>query len=200
MEDRMDVFVDMDSTMNNFTAGYVNYYNRLYNTDHVIKKKDLVQYEISKCIPGISEKQAVEARTRIFSTPGFWVDIPAYDNMTKTMKWINENFNTYILTAPWIAYKGCVGEKYEWMEKHLPFIPLDKVIFSHDKSVIHKNSLLIDDYPKNLGTFRGKTMKYLYPFNAKSMANFEVKDWKQVLREMKKIKRDLGRHGSITRW
>jgi 5'(3')-deoxyribonucleotidase len=195
----MDIFVDMDSTMNNFTEGYVNYYNKLHGTSHKIKTKDLVTYEISKCIPGISEEEAVAARTKIFSTPGFWVDIPPYDNMVKTMEWINDNFTTYILTAPWINYDGCVAEKYEWMRKHLPFIPLDRVIFSHNKQVIHSNSLLIDDYPKNLGTFQGRTMKYLYPFNKGAMSNFEAKDWKQVGKLMKGIKKDVDKNGKITK-
>ncbi len=183
-----DVFVDMDSTMNNFAEGYINYFNKLYGTNHKIRHNDLVQYEISKCIPGLKEEDAVNARAEIFSTPGFWVDIPIYPNVTETMKWMTENMSVYILTAPWVKNKQCAVEKYEWIEKHLSFFPLDKVIFCHDKHMIHKNSLLIDDYPKNIGRFQGKTMKYMYPFNEMTPANYEVRNWKHILRTMKKIK------------
>lgn len=196
----MDVFVDVDNTLNNFTVGYTNYYNKIYGTNHIIKPKDLVQYEISKCIPGLSEEDVVETRSKIFSTPGFWVNIPIYNNAASALKWISENFSTYILTTPWLEYKDCVREKYEWIEKHLPFFPLNRVIFSHAKHLIHSNSLLIDDYPKNIGRFQGKTMKYLYPFNQHTMSNFEAKNWKQVLRLMKKIKKDVDVHGRITRF
>jgi len=126
----IDVFIDMDSTMNDFAKGYVNYFNHLYKTNHKLRKKNLTRYEISKSIPGISESEAITTRAAIFSFPGFWFDLPIYPNVATTVEWISENFNTYVLTAPWIDYRDCVKEKYLWIEEHLPFIPLNKVTYN----------------------------------------------------------------------
>lgn len=176
-----DIFIDMDSTMNDFTAGYVSYYNSLYGTKHVLNNKDLLIYEISKCIPGLSDESAMRARDEIFSTPGFWYDLPIYPDVKEAVDWLYNNFNTYILTAPWIPYKDCPKEKYMWIEKHLPFFPLENVIFCHDKHLIHENSLLIDDNPKHLTTFNGKTLKINYPFNKNVLTHYEADNWKGIL-------------------
>lgn len=195
----VDVFIDMDSTMNDFATGYVNYYNKLYGTSHKLSRKDLIQYEISKCIPDLTDDEAFDSRERIFGTPGFWVDLPIYPNASQVIEWINSNFNTYILTAPWVnTYGICIPEKYEWVQKHLPFFPLNKVIFMHDKHLIHPDSVLIDDHAKNLGRWRGKTIKYVYPYNKNSLSHFEADSWNKVGRLMKGIKKDLEKHGRIT--
>lgn len=185
----IDVFVDMDSTMNDFAAGYIKYFNRIYGTKHKLSRKDLFRYEISKCIPGLNDDKALEAKFNIFSTPGFWVDIPIYPGVKKTMKWMNDNLNTYILTAPWFDYEDCVKEKYRWIKHHLPFFPLDKVIFCHDKHVIHNNSILIDDNVKNLHAFKGKVLKINYPYNSDATVDYAAKTWGQVLTVMKYIKK-----------
>jgi len=177
----MDIFIDMDSTMNNFTDGYISYYNHLYGTKHTLTNNDLLVYEISKCIPGLSNESAIKARDEIFSTPGFWYDLPIYSGVQKAVEWMYNNFNTYILTAPWVLYKDCPKEKYQWIEKYLPFFPLENVIFCHDKHLIHENSLLIDDNPKYLTSFSGKTLKINYPFNKDVITHYDADDWESIL-------------------
>ncbi len=196
----IDVFIDMDSTMNDFAKGYVNYFNHLYKTNHKLRKKNLTRYEISKSIPGISESEAITTRAAIFSFPGFWFDLPIYPNVATTVEWISENFNTYVLTAPWIDYRDCVKEKYLWIEEHLPFIPLNKVIFCHDKHLIHRNSILIDDHANNIGKFQGHTLKYSYPYNENVASNWAAGNWKKVLKVMKSIKKDVDKNGQITKY
>lgn len=195
----LDVFIDVDSTLNDFSEGYYAYYNKIYGTSHKFKKRNLTQYEISKSIPGITEQEAIDARTKIFSTPGFWLDIPIYPNAAKAVKWINNNFRVFILTAPWVDYLDCAKEKYLWIQKNLPFLPINRVILSNNKSVIHRDSILIDDHINNLYSFKGKTIKFNQPYNKQGMANFEAGSWNQVLSIMKKIKRELERSGHINR-
>jgi len=184
----MDVFIDMDSTMNNFASGYINYYNKRFGTNVSLTKTHLTNYEISKCIPGLPEDEAVRARNDIFGTPNFWIDLPIYPGVREAVEWISNNFNTYILTAPWIPYKDCAKEKYIWIENHLPFFPLDKVIFCHDKHLINKDSLLIDDHVKHIEGFKGKTLKINYPYNNVAAATYDADDWFEILKVMKSIK------------
>jgi len=196
----MDIFIDLDSTTNDFTKGYVSYYNKLYNKNVKLKKKDLLRYEISKTVHPSNEKEAEDIRSRIFSIPEFWTDLPLFPNAASSIEWIFDSFNTYIITAPWIPYKDCLKMKWEWIENNLPFFPLNKVIFSNDKSIIHKNSILIDDHPKHLIGTKGHTLKMNYPFNEKTPSTWEANNWKQILSIMKKIKKDLNKNGRITRY
>jgi len=177
----MDIFIDMDSTMNDFALGYVSYYNALYGTKHVLSNKNLLTYEISKCIPNLKEEEAIKARNEIFSTSNFWLDLPIYPNVVEAVEYMYNNFNTYILTAPWVMYKDCPKEKYEWVETYLPFFPLENVIFCHDKHLIHENSLLIDDNPKCLTSFSGKTLKINYPFNKDVITHYDANNWEGIL-------------------
>jgi 5'-nucleotidase len=177
----------------------LNYYNKMYNANIKLRKKDLFRYEISKCIPGLEDDEAEKRRNIIFSTPGYWTDLPIYPNAAKVVEWIYQNFNTYILTAPWVDYRDCVPEKYDWIKNHLPFFNLQKVIFCHDKHIIHDQGILIDDNVKHINMFQGKTVRYAYPYNAQAMSTHSADNWNQVLSIMKKMKKELDKNGRFTR-
>lgn len=187
----MDIFIDLDSTTNDFTTGYVNYYNKLYNKKVKLRKKDLYKYEISKVVHPHDDKEAEAIRSKIFSIPEFWTDLPLFPDAAASIEWIFNNFNTYIITAPWIHYEDCLKMKWIWIKEQLPFFPLNKVIFSNDKSIIHKDSILIDDNSKHLIKTKGKTIKMNYPFNKNTSSTWEANNWKQILRIMKRVKKDL---------
>lgn len=196
----MDIFIDIDSTISDFTAGYLKYYNKLYNKNVKLRKKDLIRYEISKTVHPSDEKEAEDIRSEIFAIPEFWEDLPLFPNAVETVEWIYNNFNTYLITAPWLPYKDCIRKKQEWVETNLPFFPLNKVIFTNDKSIIHSNSILIDDYEKHLLDTRGKTIKMKYPFNKDTPSTWEADNWKQILRIIKNVKKDLNKYGRIFKY
>lgn len=90
-------------------------------------------------------------------------------------------FDTYILSAviPDSAYAK--GDKLVWLEKYLPGIPKDHILFSVDglskreyaKSLfgeITRYDVLLDDYSKNLDDWgkAGTPVKFLNGINAKS--------------------------------
>ena len=191
----MKIFVDMDSTLNDFVKGYVDYYNEIFNKNISIANKDLKQYEISKNIEGIAEEEAVEIRQIIFSTEGFWLSIPPQKNAIKAMKEIVDlGHDVYILTAPWKYSINCYPEKIQWVRNHKPWFDLDKVIFCRDKYLIH-GDIIIDDNPHYL---RNHSCEFaiapIYPFN-KEMPAFFFDDWENVpsiVEEIKHIKQRFG--------
>lgn len=175
-----DVFIDMDATLNDFTKGYIKYYNRLFNEDVTLKDEDLFEYRISNCVPGVDESISIERRNRIFETPGYWFDIPIKEGAFWAVDWIYKNFNTYILSAPWVDSETCVWEKMQWIKKHLPFFDLNKVVFSSHKHIIHKDSILFDDKPQNLEEFRGKKIAFHYRFNESTKVDGRIHHWDEA--------------------
>jgi len=174
------IFLDMDSTLNEFTQGYVNYYNRVYHEKVILTNEDLWQYEISKCIPNLTAKEAEIRKKAIFKVPGYWKNIPIKEGAITAVKWIYNNFDTYILTAPWMDNLNCVQEKVEWIKKYFPYFDTSKIIFSAHKNVIHPQSILIDDKPSNLEEFPGKTIAFDYPFNRNIKVDGRITHWKEA--------------------
>lgn len=97
-------------------------------------------------------------------TPGFYVGLKPFENAVEGLKLFmkeHPEVEVYILSAvldtdpPFI-----VGEKNEWLDKHLPEIPSDHRIFTRAGESktdyigeINKNVYLLDDYNKNLIEF-----------------------------------------------
>lgn len=192
----MKIFVDMDSTLNDFTKGYVDYYNRMFDKNISIERDDLKQYEISKAIHALTDDDAIETRQQIFSEPGFWFDIPAQENAVDTMKKLQVmGHELYILTAPWKQSINCYTEKIQWIEKHLPWFDLDKVIYCRDKYLIH-GDVIIDDNPSYLTHHSCEwAVAPRYPFN-ENLPAFYFDNWSevpQIINEIDKIKNRYGR-------
>lgn len=182
----MKVFIDMDSTLNNFLKGYLNYYNYYFDTDIYKTREDLYQYEISKCIDDIDEYTAEKRREIIFRASNFWLDLPPFPYVKDVVGFIYQHCDVYILTQPYLKYKDCFTEKLLWVQKYLPFFPLDRVIFSAFKDVFISDSLLIDDKPSHLQSFRGKTMAFDYPFNRGVSVDYRAYNWLGVKSNIEK--------------
>ncbi len=103
----------------------------------------------------------------------------------KMVKMLAGVFDTYILSAviPDSAYAKL--DKLAWLEKYLPEIPKDHILFSVDglsKREYAKNlfgevtryDVLLDDYSKNLDDWgkSGTPVKFLNGINAKSGRNY----------------------------
>jgi 5'(3')-deoxyribonucleotidase len=167
----------MDSTLNDFTSAYVFYYNYYFNDTVSLNHDDLYQYEISKCIPGISDDIAELRKRIIFNVPGYWYNIPPKPGIYDAVSWIYSHFNTYILTSPWLDSATCIDEKIKWIEKHLPFFNRNRIVFSMTKSIIHPHSILIDDKPQNLEEFPGIKIAFHYPFNKDMNVDGRIQSW-----------------------
>lgn len=83
------------------------------------------------------------------------------------------NYELYILTAPSLRNPLCYMEKRIWVENHLGFDFVRKLIISPDKSLL-KGDYLIDDYDHGKGqdSFEGKLIHFGSP---------QFKSWQEVL-------------------
>lgn len=174
------VFVDMDSTLNEFTKAYVYHNNQTFNDDLVLDDMQLTQYEITKNID-LDDDEKERRKEIIFRTPQFWLDIPIKPGAYEAMQWLDSNFETFILTAPWLRNLNMFKEKLSWVKVHLPFFNLRNVVFSTRKDLIHGDkTILIDDNPEYLSTFKGLKIAYDYPFNRDIKVDGRISAWDEA--------------------
>ncbi|WAQ96148.1 NT5M-like protein [Mya arenaria] len=57
-----------------------------------------------------------------------------------------DGVDVFICTSPVKAYKHCLKEKYQWVEKHMGKQWLDRILLVKDKTMVNGH-LLIDDRP-----------------------------------------------------
>ena len=71
--------------------------------------------------------------------------------------------------------------KFEWLQKHFPFIPPSNVVFCGDKSIVSAD-YLIDDDPRHFARFSGEGILYTAPHNVHETAYKRVNDWGEIRR------------------
>lgn len=183
IEDEREVLlVDMDNTLNKFWIRFEEVYNNnVLPLDEIkIKKEDLKVYEILKnIIPNESEDVRFHRRDVIFKTRLFWELIPIYEDAKEVMEKLYEKYNTYIITSPWAAATKCCEEKLSWVSRELPFIPLEKVIFTRDKWLV-RCDYIIDDAPFYLQRDDCKTIAMHYEYNKDTPVSFRADSWKDI--------------------
>lgn len=105
----------------------------------------------------------------------FWLNLPPVKDYLKLVKYLKNNFeHIMILSSPGEGGENTVNGKMDWItdkDVHLP------AIFRKDKQVYAEpNSLLIDDWSKNIEKWRlagGQTLHY--------------RDWKSAKKELELI-------------
>lgn len=110
---------------------------------------------------------------------GYWQKLKPLKNAIETVAYLKQHFDVYILSSPSIYNPFCYAEKRVWVEEHLGFDMLEKLILSHNKG-LNKGDYLIDDHINGKGQekFEGELLHF-------GSDNFP--DWKAVLQYFKKI-------------
>ncbi|WP_396632375.1 hypothetical protein [Maribacter sp. R86514] len=97
------------------------------------------------------------------SVQGFFKNLPEIEGAIEAVKHLNSisGFQIYILTAPSERNPLCYTEKRIWIENHLGFDFVSKLIISSNKGLI-KADYLIDDYIEGKGqeNFEGTLLQF----------------------------------------
>lgn len=127
------ICIDMDDVLCNYTDSY----------NRALKKSPELSYPQSQ--------------------PSFFESLPPLKNAISSFEYLNSinNFEVYILTAPSEKNPLCYTEKRLWIESHLGFEMVKKLIISSNKALI-KADYLIDDHLKGRGQedFEGKVLEF----------------------------------------
>ncbi|WP_414648890.1 5' nucleotidase, NT5C type [Dokdonella sp.] len=84
----------------------------------------------------------------IYHAPSFYRDLAPIAGAVEGAKaMLNAGIDVRICTSPLDAYRHCVPEKYEWVERYLGHEFVRRIVVTKDKSLI-LGDVLIDDNPE----------------------------------------------------
>ena len=109
---------------------------------------------------------------------GFFKDLPIMKDSVEVIKWLTQHYEVFFVTAA-MEFRNSMEDKYDWLEKHFPFISWKQYVFCGRKDMIGTD-YLIDDHVSNLVTFPGKGILYHAPHNLEDTTFTRVKNWQEV--------------------
>lgn len=146
----MKIYIDMDGVLTSFVSGYLKWND--VDPRPVLKNWPKNEYQIENVIPNVAIKYQIEDLPK-----QFWSSLDETAEMNMLLLYCLKCFhrnNIYILSTP-TSHKDCISGKLEWLDKHLKFMPRDRIIFEKEKwKYANPTSILIDDSDKNVNEFR----------------------------------------------
>src|SRR5210317_2504780 len=141
---KIRIYVDMDDVLCDFMGAY----------HEAIKRQPQIVYPQSQY--------------------GFFRNLEPIDGAKSIFKLLSKYFDVWILTAPSIYNPMCYTEKREWVETHLGFDVVERLIISPNKSLLI-GDYLIDDIAE------GKAKQEAFQGTLIQFGSDEFPDWLSVL-------------------
>ena len=164
--------MDMDEVMADTMAHFLEKYNRNFGvglkTEH---------FQGRQVFEVIAEAHKPEARD-YFQEEGFFANIPVMPGSAEVVKALAERYEVFITTAA-MDVPCSFTPKFDWLQRHFPFIPTSNIVFCGDKSIIAAD-YLVDDNTRLLSKFRGEGIIYTAPHNVNEKRFRRVNDWEDV--------------------
>jgi 5'-nucleotidase len=165
----MRILIDMDDVMADAVERFFEWYERDFGVRYT--KADIHGKKLYEIVPP-ENKQAVLSYPH---QEGFFKDLPVMENAKETIEALNNMHEVYVVSAA-MEFKYSFLDKYEWLDKHFPFIPWKRRIFCGNKHLI-KGDVLIDDHDFNLSVFTGKSIVFTAPHNVHYTAYDRMENW-----------------------
>jgi len=178
------LLIDMDAILVDILKSWILEINRRF--DEKITLEDIVNWNVGDCCKAGNKVYG------ILHEKGFFEDLDPIEGAVETMKKLqDEGFEIFIVTAPIMDSPYVFREKIKWVQKHLPFFDINRIIFSNFKDQI-KGDILFDDAPKNIDPFSGTPIVLDYPFNRdiKNKNAIRVQNWDEFYLMAHKIQRE----------
>lgn len=169
MKSKKRIAIDMDEVIAELMPSFIDIYEREMGW-----RPTREQYWGKKLyeLPDV-----MKIRQFIFEK-GFFRNLPVMANSQEVMQDLQKNYDLYIVTAA-MEFRNSFEDKYDWLAEHFPFIHWKNIVFCGDKSIIQAD-YLIDDLPKNLETFQGKSLLYTASHNTDETHFTRVNNWLEI--------------------
>ncbi len=134
-----------------------------------------------KDLEGILEMEVFANAEKYVRSKGFFRTAPVIEGSIEGLRYLNDKYNVLIVSSA-TEFPDSLSEKLYWLNEHYPFITWQQMIFCGKKDSV-KGDIMIDDHPKNLDYFDGKTIMFTQPHNAKmdNGKHIRANNWQEVI-------------------
>lgn len=121
----------------------------------------------------------------IYTAQGFYLNLPPIKGATQAMSdLLVLGHDVRICTSPLNAYRYCITEKYEWVERHLGSDWVARIIVTKDKTLV-QGDVLVDDKPEVTGSLTPAWHHVIFdqPYNRQvGGTRMTWENWREVLK------------------
>lgn len=135
----------------------------------------------TEALYGKPEHEAYINVNKYVNSIGFFINAPVIEGSIEALKILNERYNLFVVSSA-MEFPNSLREKYEWLNKHFPFITWKQMVFCGSKTIIN-GDIMIDDHFKNLDYFNGKTLLFTqhHNYGINNNNHHRVNNWKEIL-------------------
>lgn len=165
----MRILIDMDDVIADAEERFLEWYERDFGVRYT--KEQLAGTKLKDVVPHENRASVIQYP----HTKGFFADLPVIKNSREVIEELNNKHEIYIASAA-MEFEYSLPEKFEWLDKHFPFIHWKRRIFCGDKSVL-KGDILIDDHDFNLSVFQGRAIMFTAAHNMNFTKYERLNNW-----------------------
>jgi 5'(3')-deoxyribonucleotidase len=166
------ICVDMDEVMADAVAEHLLRYNREFQSS--LTKEDLRGKRFWQVVPE-PHHAVLDAYLR---AEDFFADLDVMADAPRVLAEMQQHYEIFIASAA-MEVPTSFNAKYNWLERHFPFIPHTHIVFCGDKSILLAD-YLIDDNPRQLERFTGEGILYEAPHNVAVTGYQRVRNWLEI--------------------
>jgi 5'-nucleotidase len=145
----MRILLDLDDTLANWGAEYDRRLDASSDpiTRGIPRFNDLTSYDLF----GALDDDSNEMLKSIMNEPGFYASLdPMPGAIDAVYRMQEDGHEVWIVSTPWVGNETCETDKREWVQKHLGNEWANRLILTHDKTMI-AGDVIIDDKPHITG-------------------------------------------------
>ena len=166
------IAVDMDEVLTDTLGKQLRLYNQRYGTS--ASHSDLYGNNLVDIAP----EPHKEWLRSMLHDPGFFADLDPLPGALEGMERLCAQHDVFIASAA-TQFPNSFNEKIAWLKLYLPQIPLNRIIFCGDKSILNVD-YLIDDSAYHFEGLRGVGLLFDAPHNQHQRDYFRVHGWPEV--------------------
>jgi len=131
---------------------------------------------------GKLEAEAFPHYQESVTSKGFFRTVPVVKDSIEGLKYLNDKYNVLIVSSA-TEFPDSLKEKLEWLNEHFPFITWQQMIFCGRKDAV-KGDIMVDDHPKNLDYFDGRTFLFSQPHNhfVQNPRHTRIDSWQELIK------------------